>query len=216
MRKQEWASERIIYFLNLCFIFCCRFHRINSKTFLLWHFFARTLESCLRCKCIKAWCKVNWDYGLTMCVANLNCWFSRIWNLFHFMRILSLFKFSTLKERFVFIRCINLELLLHVEVGCRTILQTKPCRSLNLAWLITAKALMKSSLEWATIELVQTQEFVLIFTTIHHKAKLSQWITKEKSFPSWRVRADADARQRWRVPSSELTRPRHAAHWWFS
>ena len=45
------------------------------------------------------------------------------------------------------------------------------------------------------------------FTTMHHKAKLSQWITKEKYFPSWRVRADADAHQRRRVPSSELTRP---------
>ena len=42
---------------------------------------------------------------------------------------------------------------------------------------------------------------------MHHKAKLSQWITKEKYFPSWRVWAYADAHQRRRVPSSELTRP---------
>lgn len=33
--------------------------------------------------------------------------------------------------------------------------------------------------------------FFLFFTTMTQKAKLSQWITKEKSFPSWRVRADA-------------------------
>ena len=30
--------------------------------------------------------------------------------------------------------------------------------------------------------------------------KLSQWITKEKGIPSWRIWADADARQRWRFP----------------
>ena len=50
-------------------------------------------------------------------------------------------------------------------------------------------------------------QFVLFFTTMHQKAKLSLWITKEKSFPSWHVRADAVARQRRRIPSSELTRP---------
>ena len=68
---------------------------------------------------------------------------------------------------------------------------------------------MKSSLEWATIKLLQTREFVLFFTTMHHKAKLSQWITKEKSFPSWHVRADADTHQRRRIPSSELMHPLH-------
>ena len=50
------------------------------------------------------------------------------------------------------------------------------------------------------------------FTTMHHKAKLSQWITKEKSFPSWCIWADADTCQHWHVPLSKLTRPLHQFH----
>ena len=83
----------------------------------------------------------------------------------------------------------------------------KPCSLLNLAPdKSRLKSLLKSSLEWATIELLQTWEFVLFFT-MHHKAKLSQWITKEKSFPSWCVQADADAHQCQCIRSSELTCP---------
>ena len=70
---------------------------------------------------------------------------------------------------------------------------------------------MKSSLEWATIKLLQTivgnREFELFFTTMHHKAKLSQWISKEKSFPSCRFWAAADAHQCWHIHSSQLMRP---------
>ena len=49
----------------------------------------------------------------------------------------------------------------------------------------------------------------VFFTTVPHKAKLSQWITLEKSFPAWCVRADVDARQLWHVPSSSLKHPLH-------
>ena len=49
----------------------------------------------------------------------------------------------------------------------------------------------------------------VFFTTMPHKAKLSQWITLKKSFPAWCVRADADARQLWHILSSSLMHPLH-------
>ena len=54
------------------------------------------------------------------------------------------------------------------------------------------KSLMKSSLEWVTIKHLHTLGFFFFFfTTMPQKAKLSQWITKEKKFSfltclSWR------------------------------
>ena len=69
---------------------------------------------------------------------------------------------------------------------------------------LSTKVPHEKSLEWATIELLQTREFVLFFTIMHHKAKWLQRITKIKFFPSWHVWADADAHQRWYVPSSKL------------
>ena len=90
---------------------------------------------------------------------------------------------------------------LHVKVECQVISKMKPSTTLNLS----TKVPYEKSLEWATIELLQTREFVLFFTIMHHKAKWLQWIiTKIKSFPSWHVWADADAYQRWYVPSSKL------------
>ena len=84
----------------------------------------------------------------------------------------------------------NLELQSHIslKVGCRAILQTKPCTSPNLSRL--NKSLIKRCLEWATIELLQPREFVLFFATMHHKANLSQY-NKRKIFsfltlPNWR------------------------------
>ena len=52
---------------------------------------------------------------------------------------------------------------------------------------LSTKVPHEKSLEWATIELLQTREFVLFFTIMHHKAKWLQRITKIKSFPSWHV-----------------------------
>ena len=89
---------------------------------------------------------------------------------------------------------------LHIKVECQVISKMKPSTTLNLS----TKVPHEKSLEWATIELLQTREFVLFFTIMHHKAKWLQWITKIKSFPSWHVWADADAYQRWYVPSSTL------------
>ena len=51
-----------------------------------------------------------------------------------------------------------------------------------------------------------------VFTTMHHKAKLSKWMTKEKSFPSWCIWADADTCQHWHEPLSKLTHPLHQFH----
>ena len=52
--------------------------------------------------------------------------------------------------------------------------------------------------------------YLIFFTTMPHKAKQRQWITKEKSFPAWHIRADTDAGQRWCVlPSFKLTHPLH-------
>ena len=89
---------------------------------------------------------------------------------------------------------------LHIKVECQVISKMKPSTTLNLS----TKVSHEKSLEWATIELLQTREFVLFFTIMHHKAKWLQRITKIKSFPSWHVWADADAHQRWYVPSSKL------------
>ena len=89
---------------------------------------------------------------------------------------------------------------LHVKVECQVISKLKPSTTLNLS----TKVPHEKSLEWATIELLQTREFVLFFTIMHHKAKWLQRITKIKSFPSWHVWADGDAHQRWYVPSSKL------------
>ena len=60
-----------------------------------------------------------------------------------------------------------------------------------------SKSLMKSSLEWVTIKHLHTLGFFfLFFTTMPQKAKLSQWITKEKNISfltrlSWRRRLSA-------------------------
>ena len=111
-------------------------------------------------------------------------------NLFHFMPILSLLKFfSSWKNGFFFFRSMNLELQSHLKSSMLSDF-TNEILHITKFSLINHGSLMKSSLEWVTIEFLQTGEFVLFFTTMHNKAKLSQWITKKKSFPSWHVRAD--------------------------
>ena len=68
---------------------------------------------------------------------------------------------------------------------------------------------MKSSLEWATIKLLQTQKFVLIcFFCFLRQCTPKQSCHSEEQiknlFLSWRVQADADTCQHWHMPSSEL------------
>ena len=72
---------------------------------------------------------------------------------------------------------------LHIKVECQVISKMKRSTTLNLS----TKVPHEKSLEWVTIELLQTREFVLFFTIMHHKAKWLQRITKIKSFPSWHV-----------------------------
>ena len=62
----------------------------------------------------------------------------------------------------------------------------------------------KVPLELVIVELLQPWEVGLLFTTMPHKVKLSQWITKYNSFPTWCIQADGYARQCWHIPSSEL------------
>ena len=94
-----------------------------------------------RCKCMKAYCKVNWDYGFTMSVAILLTQRAKCVNQIYFIscRFCSCENFQLYNKWLVFFRCMNVELQIHIKVGCQTILQTKPCTSLNLVRLITAK-----------------------------------------------------------------------------
>ena len=79
-------------------------------------------------------------------------------------------------------------------------LQVKPFMLPNLAWLITAEVPHGKFLRMSNYLGSSNPRICLFFSTMHHKVKLSQWIRKEKSLPSWHISADA-------VPSSELTHP---------
>ena len=77
--------------------------------------------------------------------------------------------------------------------------QVKPCMLPNLAWLITAEVPYGKFLRMSNYQGSSNPRICLFFPTMHHKAKLSQWIRNEK-FVSFLTH------QRWRVPLSKLMR----------
>ena len=78
--------------------------------------------------------------------------------------------------------------------------QVKPCMLPNLALLITAEVPYGKFLRMSNYQGSSNPRICLFFPTMHHKAKLSQWIRKEK-FVSLLTH------QCWRVPLSKLMRP---------
>ena len=146
-------------------------------------------------------CKVNWDYGLTMSVAisltqrakRVNYWFSRKFTFISFHADFVAVKiFSSFWRMACFLQV--------YEPTCRTAITYKSRLSSNFAnetLHITKFFSINHSyhLNERLSRFFKPENLFGCFTTMHHKAKLSQWITKEKSFPSWYVRADTDARQ---------------------
>ena len=78
--------------------------------------------------------------------------------------------------------------------------QVKPCMSPNLAWSSTAEVPYGKFLRMSNHQGSSNPRICLFFPTMHHKAKLSQWIRNEK-FVSFLTH------QCWRVPLSKLMRP---------
>lgn len=137
------SSENIYFGISLRVFWhkCRRFSMDLSQDFRsMWDFKSR-LEFCL--KCMKACCKVNSDYGLTMSAINylltksakcVNYWFS------HKCKFISLhthafchgWNFSSSKSGLCFSSGYEPRLVIrNKKVGCQAILKTKQCTSLN-------------------------------------------------------------------------------------
>ena len=87
----------------------------------------------------------------------------------------------------------------------------KACCKVNSDYGLTMSA-MNTSLEWATMKLLETREFVLFFTIMHHKVKLLQWIAKKNLFlpdaselTQMLISAVAYTRLSWRVQCVSFT-----------
>ena len=105
-------------------------------------------------------------------------------------RFCSCENFQLYNERLVFFRCMNLELQLHIKVGYRAILQTKPCTSLNLVRLITAKVTHTKFLGMSYYQASSNPRICFVFynnapqskaVAVKNKRKIFSFLTR----PSW-------------------------------
>ena len=138
---------------------------------------------------MKAYCKVNWDYGFTMSVAILLTQRAKCVNQIYFIscRFCSCENFQLYNKWLVFFRCMNVELQIHIKVGCQAILRTKPCTSLNLVRLITAKVTHKKFLGMSDYQASSNPRICFVFynnapqskaVTVNNKRKIFSFLTR--------------------------------------